>query len=64
MKASYQCAKTLDHYSLWAHVFLFKSLNVFNLPAATKNQRTNYTFFVKPTCFLLIQETRRSMTNF
>ena len=36
MKASYQCAKTLDHYSLWAHVCLFKSLNVFNLPATTK----------------------------
>ena len=27
-------------------VFLFKSLNVFNLSAATKNLITNYTFFV------------------
>ena len=27
-------------------VFLFKSLNVFNLSAATKNLIANYTFFV------------------
>ena len=27
-------------------VFLFKSLNEFNLPAATKNWVTNYTFVV------------------
>ena len=32
--------------------------------AATKKLKTNYTFFVKPTCFLLIQEAIRSMTNF
>ena len=40
-------------------VFLFKSLNVFNLSAGTKNLRTNYTFFVNLACFLLIRETRR-----
>ena len=36
--------KTIIRYGL--NVFLFKSLNVFNLPAATKNLITNYTFFV------------------
>ena len=47
MKALYQCAKmaqTLQRFGLI--VFLFKSLNVFNLSAATKNLITNYTFFV------------------
>ena len=43
-------------------VFLFKSLNV--LLAATKNVRSNYIFFVKPTCFLLIRETRKQWQFF
>ena len=46
-------------YSLWAFcVFIRK------LAAASKNLKRNYTFFVKPTCCLLITETRISMTNF
>ena len=48
MKALYQCAKmaqSLQRFGLI--VFLFKSLNIFNLSAATKNLITNYTFFVK-----------------
>ena len=32
--------------------------------AATKNLKTNYTFFVKPTRFFIIQEAQISMTNF
>ena len=36
----------------------YSSLNVFNLPAAIKNLRPNYTFFVKPKCILLIGETK------
>ena len=36
--------KTIIRYGL--NMFLFKSLNVFNLSAATKNLTTNYTFFV------------------
>ena len=52
MKGLYQCAKiaqslqklkTIIRFGL--NVFLFKSLNVFNLSAATKNLITNYTFF-------------------
>ena len=41
-------------------------LTVFNrkFAAVTKNLKGDYTFFVKPTCLLLIQETRSSMTNF
>ena len=35
----------------------FSSLNV-SLSAATKNLITNYTFFVKPKCVLLIGETQ------
>ena len=50
MKALYQCAKiaqSLLHKIIIRFgliVFLFKSLNV-----ATKNLRTNYTFFVEAT---------------
>ena len=36
----------IDHYSLGFIVFLFKSLNLFNLTAAAKNLITNYTFFI------------------
>ena len=36
----------------------YSSLNVFNLSAATKNLRANYTFFNKTKCDLLIKETR------
>ena len=32
--------------------------------SSNKKPKKYYTLFVKPTCFLLIQETRRSMTNF
>ena len=31
---------------------------------SNKNLKKNLTFFVNPTCFLLIREKRRSMTNF
>ena len=57
MKALYQCAKIAQSLQQKAIIrfgliaFLFKSLNVFNLSAATKNLTTNYTFLVKPTCF-------------
>ena len=58
------CSKfTIQHirplsYSLGTYrVFIRKFV------AATKNLKTNYTFFVKAICLLLIQETR-SMTNF
>ena len=52
MKALYQCAKiaqSLQHnirqlFELIA--FFLKSLNLFNLSAATKNLIRNYTFFV------------------
>ena len=52
MKALYQCAKivrslqneTIIRFGLI--MFLFQSLNVFNLPVATKNLITNYTFFL------------------
>ena len=45
-------------YSLWTYCLFIQKF-----AAATKNLKTNYTFFVKPTCLSLIQETRRSMTN-
>ena len=32
--------------------------------AAPKNLKTNYTFFVKPTCFLSIQERRSQLQIF
>ena len=69
MKALHKCdkiAQSLQYKTIIRFrltVFLFKSLNVFNLSAATKNLRTNYIFFVKPTCLLLIQE-KKAMTNF
>ena len=40
-------------------VFLFESLQ-----QQQKAWKTDYTYFVTPTCFLLIQEIRRSMTIF
>ena len=63
--ALYQCAKIAE--SLQRNIrplfaldllYFYSSLNVFNLSAATKNLRTNYTFFVKPKCVSLIGETR------
>ena len=51
--------KTINLFDLI--MFLFKSLHVFNLSAATKNLRIDCTFFVKPTCFLLFRETRRPL---
>ena len=66
MKALYRCAKIAQSLQrnlrpLFALGLLsfYPSLNVFNLLAATKNLRTNYTFFVKPKCVLLIGETRQ-----
>ena len=66
MEALYQCAKiaqSLQHNIRGLFVLglfcFYSSLDVFNLPAATKNLRTNYTFFVTPKCVLLIGETRR-----
>ena len=65
MKALYQCAKIAQSLQRNIRPLLalgllcfYPSLNVFNLSAATKNLRTNYTFFVKPKCVLLIGETR------
>ena len=65
MEALYKCAKIAQSLQrnikpLFALGLLcfYSSLNVFNLSAATKNLRTNYTFFVKPKCVLLIGETR------
>ena len=42
----------------------FKGYNKTKFAAATKSLKTNYTFFVKPLCFLLIRRTRRSIINF
>ena len=39
-------------------------LNVSNLSAATKNLKTNYTFFVKPKCVLLNRETKTQIQIF
>ena len=50
---------TQDSYSLWSYCVFTRKF-----AAAIKNLKTNYTFFVKETCFLLIQEIRKSMTNF
>ena len=47
MKALYYCAKIAQSKTIIRFeviVFLFKSLNVFNLSAATENLITNYTF--------------------
>ena len=59
-----QCAKIVQSLQcrikpLFAMGFVF----IRKFVVVTKNLKTNYTFFVKPTCFLLIQETRRLMTN-
>ena len=68
---SYNCSKfTIQHNKtiicFELIVFLFKTPNVVNLSAATKNLRTNYIFFVKPACFSLIINSRskKAMTNF
>ena len=66
MKALYQAAKNCSKFitqhktiiRFGSIVFLFNSLNLFNFSAETKILRTNYIFFLKPTCFLLIRETR------
>ena len=65
MEALYQFAKIAQNLQrnirpLFALGLLcfYSSLNVFNLPAATKNLRANYTFFNKTKCGLLIKETR------
>ena len=65
MEALYQCSKIAQSLqrnirALFALGLLcfYSSLNVFNLSVATKNLRTNYTFFVKSKCVLLIGETR------
>ena len=42
----------------------YSSLNLFNLSAATKNLRTNYTLFIKLTRVALIVETRRQWQVF
>ena len=65
MKAIYKCAKIVlsfqgnikQLFALGLLIF-YSTLNVFNLSAATKNLRTDVTFFVKPRCVLLIGETR------
>ena len=54
--------KTIIRFGL--NVFLYKSLNVLNLSTAAKNLETNYAFFVKVACFLLIRETRRQWKIF
>ena len=71
MKALYQCAKIGQGLQrkmrpLFSLVLLcfYSSLNVFNLSAATKNFRRNYTFFVKPKCVSLVGETRTELQIF
>ena len=65
MKALYQCAKIAQSLQRNIRPLLalgllcfYPSLNVFNLSAATKNLRTNYTVFVKPKCVLLKKQER------
>ena len=65
MEALYQFAKIAQNLQrnirpLFALGLLcfYSSLNVFNLSPATKNLKTNYTFFIKPKCERLIGETR------
>ena len=52
----------------WNHygnaLIYFRDSNKTKLAVAKKTSKTNYIFFVKPTCFLLTRRTRRSMTNF
>ena len=68
IKALQQCTKIVQSlqynirplsYSLWTYCVFIRKFAV-----ATKNLETSYTFFTKPSCFLLIQETRRLMTSF
>ena len=62
MKVLYKCAKisqSLQHnirplFALGL-LYFYSKVNVFNLSVTKKNLRTNCTFFVKPTCFLLIR---------
>ena len=50
-------------YSIWTYcVFVRKFVTATKILNYTLHL-TNYTFFVKPTCSLLTQETKRSMTN-
>ena len=70
MEPLYQCAKIAQNFQrnirpLFALKLLcfYLRLNVFKLSAA-KNKRANYTFFVKPKCVFLIEETRTPITNF
>ena len=65
MEALSQCAKfaqSLQHNIIQLFVLgllcFYSRLNAFNVSAATKTLRTNYTIFVKPKCVLLIAETR------
>ena len=69
--AIYQCAKiaqSLQHnirpLLVLGLLCFYSGLNVFNLSAATKNLRTNYAFFVKPKCVLLIGEARTQWQTF
>ena len=57
------CSKFTIHYKT---IIRFGLIVFFirKFAAATKNLKTNYSFFNKPACYLLIQKTRRSMTNF
>ena len=57
---------TWDMWKVCLQTLRNNGLCVFNqgFVAATKNLKANYTFFVKPTCFLLVQESRRSIQNF
>ena len=63
MEALYQRAKIAQSFQrnmrqlfTMGLLCFYSSLNVFNLSAATKNLRTNYTFFVKPKLVLFIEE--------
>ena len=65
MEALYQCTKIAQTLQRNIRPLLALGLLyfiqvwiVFNLLATTKTPRTNYTFFVKPKCALLIGETR------
>ena len=56
---SLQCNIRPLNYSFWIYCAFIRKF-----AAATKNLKTNYTFFVKPTRFFIIQEAQKSMTNF
>ena len=62
MKALYECAKIGQNLQrtiirFWLCIFI-QFWIVFKLSAATKNLRTNYPFFLKRKCVLLIGEKR------